>query len=129
MLLILLLLLWSLFLIPSTSILFIFLFNFLFILQPEFIDDFLIFREDACLYFLLFISLGTRCSLREGPTSLWCDVYFSWPTGFAWFVGILGLGMTRGVAQLDARVLETEMAKNDADIGSVLVMADEDKFV
>ena len=58
----------------------------------------------------------------------------------AWFVGVLGLGMKRGIAQLDPRVIETEMvmiaaelvpevAMTDAEQDSGLVMADEDKRV
>ena len=56
-----------------------------------------------------------------------------------WFVGVLGLGMTRGVAELNPRVLEAGMviiaaekvpkvAMTDAEQGSRLVMADEDKL-
>ena len=57
----------------------------------------------------------------------------------AWLVEVLGLGMTRGVAQLDPRVIETEMvmiaaelvpevAMTDAEESSGLVIADENKL-
>ena len=58
----------------------------------------------------------------------------------AWFVDVQGFAMTRGVAQLDPRVLEAEivmiaaelvpeLAMTDVEHGSGLVMADEDKLV
>ena len=57
-----------------------------------------------------------------------------------WFFVVLRLGMTRCAAQLDPRVLETEvamiaaelvpeLAMTDVEHGSGLVMADEDKLV
>ena len=60
--------------------------------------------------------------------------------GMVWFVGVLGLGMTRGVAQLDSKMLEAEMvmiaaelvpkvAMIDAEHGAGLVMTDEDKLL
>ena len=75
-----LVLLWCPFLFPSIIILF------LFILQPKFIDDFLIFCEDACIYFLLSISIA---ALVKGLTASGGRL--------VWFVGVLELGMTRGV--------------------------------
>ena len=58
----------------------------------------------------------------------------------AWFVGVLGLGMTRVVGQLDPSMLEAEMvmiaaelvpkvAMIDAEHGAGLVMTNEDKLL
>ena len=113
---------------PSTSTLFLFHFNFLFILQSEFIDDFLIFHKDARLYFLLSISIETKSwkDLTASGVTFTSVGWLVWleEVRMAWFISVLGLWISRGVTELDPRVLEAEVVMIAAELVPEVVMTD-----